>query len=260
LLHYFREDIEFSDNPTIKQDDFHLDKVDGDVLTLAYKGLGLPPGFQGTPSPLATATTLHLSELRKDRDGDGLTDIAEQLLYLDPGKPDTDGDGTDDLHDPTPNVDAARMGKKERAVARAMQYFFAWGEGQHTEWWGDASYRPSGNPWQARYFTVSGAGPVAFTMDNHTWGICQVVDAATEKWKNYPPGFVAGDTGASVALGGGIFGFPGGGMLGATVFDGSGAGADNVVSLNFHGVGYVVDLQEVNGELYPVDAHMTWIS
>lgn len=46
-----------------------------------------------------------LSDLTRDSDGDGLTDLVEARLLLDPSKPDTDGDGMKDGDDPTPRLD-----------------------------------------------------------------------------------------------------------------------------------------------------------
>jgi len=45
-----------------------------------------------------------LADLMKDSDGDGLTDLAEQQLPLDPRNADSDGDGIRDGEDPLPNV------------------------------------------------------------------------------------------------------------------------------------------------------------
>lgn len=45
-----------------------------------------------------------LSTLRQDTDGDGLTDIAERAMRLDPLAVDSDGDGLSDGQDPLPNV------------------------------------------------------------------------------------------------------------------------------------------------------------
>ena len=46
-----------------------------------------------------------LSALAKDTDGDGLSDLVEARLLLDPKKQDTDGDGTIDGDDATPRLD-----------------------------------------------------------------------------------------------------------------------------------------------------------
>jgi hypothetical protein len=45
-----------------------------------------------------------LATLRRDTDGDGLTDLLEERLMLSPSNPDTDGDGLRDGDDPIPNV------------------------------------------------------------------------------------------------------------------------------------------------------------
>lgn len=46
--------------------------------------------------------TLPLADLRRDTDGDGLTDLAEQAMLLDPDCDDTDGDGLEDGVDSLP--------------------------------------------------------------------------------------------------------------------------------------------------------------
>ena len=115
-------------------------------------------------------STVSLAELTRDTDGDYLTDIAESLLWCDPGSADADGDGTPDALDATPNVDPASMGSVERGVARALTYFFTTEESVLDWWEGDAT----GNPWQARYMLVYGCGPVAFSGDAGTYGICLI--------------------------------------------------------------------------------------
>jgi hypothetical protein len=46
-----------------------------------------------------------LASLRRDSDHDGLSDLVEARLLLDPRSPDTDGDGVMDGNDPTPRLD-----------------------------------------------------------------------------------------------------------------------------------------------------------
>ncbi len=48
-----------------------------------------------------------LADLQRDTDGDGLTDIAEWAMLLDPKRADTDGDGIPDGRDPLPQVAAS---------------------------------------------------------------------------------------------------------------------------------------------------------
>jgi hypothetical protein len=60
----------------------------------------------------ATATThplqLRLGFWRRDSDGDGLTDLLERRLGLDPARADTDGDGIGDAVDRAPNAQVRR--------------------------------------------------------------------------------------------------------------------------------------------------------
>jgi hypothetical protein len=61
-----------------------------------------------------------LADVERDSDGDGLTDIAERRLLLDPANPDSDGDGLIDGLDPMPltaRVDGARNARFELAAA-----------------------------------------------------------------------------------------------------------------------------------------------
>jgi hypothetical protein len=247
LLHYFTPNARGEEiKDPAQANHFVLTSSNGDALTVLYQQAKVIPGEEPSPwedSQPATAT-VHVAELRSDSDGEGLSDISEKLLYLDPKKVDTDGDGVDDLHDPAPNVDASKMGRDERGIARALQYFFAWSEGGHDQWWGDASYQPSGNPWQARYIYVSGAGPVAFTASPGTYCIWRPASEESSQRQNLPASFVSGDTTVSVSLSTSSFQ----------------PGAEASVSISFHGVGYAVDMKLVNGELYPVKASMTWIS
>lgn len=69
-------------------------------------------------------------EIRKDSDGDGLTDLAEQRLATDPNNKDMDGDGLADSVDPCPNAAPRALGDKEKVVAACVEArFFAedWG-------------------------------------------------------------------------------------------------------------------------------------
>lgn len=62
--------------------------------------------------------------IRKDTDGDGLTDVVEERLSLDPQKPDTDGDGTPDAVDPCPNAAPRRLGETEQIIAACIEARF----------------------------------------------------------------------------------------------------------------------------------------
>jgi hypothetical protein len=61
-----------------------------------------------------------LSEIARDSDGDGLTDLVERRLGLDPAKADTDGDGLPDAADPAPNARLREPVDDEQEVAAAL--------------------------------------------------------------------------------------------------------------------------------------------
>jgi len=62
--------------------------------------------------------------LRRDTDGDGLTDQVETRLGTDPAKADTDGDGLPDLVDPCPNAAPRPRSDIEQIVAACVEARF----------------------------------------------------------------------------------------------------------------------------------------
>ncbi|WP_309721795.1 PQQ-binding-like beta-propeller repeat protein [Armatimonas sp.] len=65
--------------------------------------------------------------LRKDTDDDGLTDLVEARLGLNPKKADTDGDGLADAVDPCPDATPRSLGDTEKIVAACVEArFFAY--------------------------------------------------------------------------------------------------------------------------------------
>jgi len=61
--------------------------------------------------------------IMKDSDADGLTDLAEQQLLLDPRKADSDGDGIQDGQDPLPNVALTKVTtSRQSAFAAAIGF------------------------------------------------------------------------------------------------------------------------------------------
>src|SRR5436309_15066350 len=83
----------------------------GDRITLEVAVQELDPASITYP-PVALHSTrrgsdlyleIPIAALTSDRDGDGLTDIVEEHLLLNPDKADSDGDGLDDSHDPARN-------------------------------------------------------------------------------------------------------------------------------------------------------------
>ena len=84
--------------------DDHL-QVEVEIAELDPSRITFPPIAL---APKRTAKGLYLDIpldlLRKDTDGDGLTDLAEERLMTDPQSRDTDGDGLEDGVDPLPTV------------------------------------------------------------------------------------------------------------------------------------------------------------
>lgn len=159
-------------------------EVDGDEVKIThhtpeYKTVTYGAGADAeTYQQLAGATygttTLSLAELRRDSDGDGLTDIIEGQLLSDPHDTDTDGDGIEDFYDPQPNVDPATMGRLERGIARALSY--ARQQGQYDF---NRGYESPEHPWSALYLEIDGAGDVAYSDQPYSFG----VSAATPEAK-----------------------------------------------------------------------------
>lgn len=77
----------------------------------------LPPVFLPMKSKRDDVyVDIALADLARDTDGDGLTDMAEWAMLLDPDKADTDGDGIPDGIDPLPQV-ATSLAKDPHAPA-----------------------------------------------------------------------------------------------------------------------------------------------
>jgi hypothetical protein len=67
------------------------------------------------------------SAIEKDTDGDGLTDLLEDALGLDPLNSDTDGDGIGDAEDPIPNLAwTPRPSEESRVVAAVIEKWMGW--------------------------------------------------------------------------------------------------------------------------------------
>ncbi len=201
--------------------------------------------------------TLPLTDLRRDTDGDGLTDIAERLLFLDPARTDSDGDGVPDAVDPTPNVNSALMGPVERGVARALDYFYK-----------QSDYRAADPdrasfPFSALYFSVGGCGPVAFSRGGE-YGICLSTKEDMEAFGKLAPGYPDFSLGNVTVMppltkaGQGYFIY--GEEHLAIQASTTGVEQEPGITIDFPGVGYFIELAEINGEYYPVRSRMTWIS
>ncbi len=81
--------------------------LDGDALELSARG------------GASLTKRVDLAAVRRDRDGDGLTDLVESRLGSDPLRPDTDGDGRRDAEDPAPVARPAGPASEEEEIAAA---------------------------------------------------------------------------------------------------------------------------------------------
>lgn len=77
-------------------------------------GVGL---HRGAATQMLSAT---ITDIARDSDGDGLTDLAEQQLLLDPTNPDSDGDGIPDTEDALPDVATAAATSSSRALGATL--------------------------------------------------------------------------------------------------------------------------------------------
>ena len=81
------------------------------------EGAGEEPDAERAENPPA--------DLKRDSDGDGLTDAEEAKLFTDPRNPDTDGDGVPDVLDPLPGVPLAAgspaASSRAAAIASALE-------------------------------------------------------------------------------------------------------------------------------------------
>ncbi len=104
-----------------------LPLIDGDVLRIEVALRRIDPDrivFPPIALPIAESRddlqlTIPLAELRRDADGDGLTDLVERAMLLDPQLADTDADGLNDAIDSLPQV-PMRAGSDARSEALAV--------------------------------------------------------------------------------------------------------------------------------------------
>jgi len=89
-------------------------RIDGDTLELRHAGKA------------AHALQVHLPDLGKDGDRDGLPDVVERRMKTDPSLPDTDNDGLLDAVDPAPNAKIPRPLNEAQEIflAAAEQFFY----------------------------------------------------------------------------------------------------------------------------------------
>jgi hypothetical protein len=222
-------------------------------------------------------TDIGESELRRDSDSDGLTDITEQLLLCDPNNSDTDGDGMNDALDPTPNLDVAELDNVGRGILRALDYFF---DGSDLSASAELMMQrdEAGHPFRAVYFSVEGADPVAFTCDPYVYGIAVIgAEAGTQfsahnqtfpafswiglEWydwslspdellEQHPRPYYEDLTPAEKASS----------LEFLRSMNSITEDANCSLTIDLSWVGFCIDLEEVNGEFYPVAGRTSWVT
>jgi hypothetical protein len=91
---------------------------------LDHSRIIFPPVFVPT-GPVTSGLLLvsSLEALRRDSDGDGLTDIVEERLLLDPMNADSDGDGVPDGRDSVPHISSsAQLRSRESELASEVLF------------------------------------------------------------------------------------------------------------------------------------------
>lgn len=88
-----------------------------------------PKDFRGIPlSKLVQSEWIQIfpgdASLQADQDSDGLTDLVEARLGLNPNQADTDMDGISDAVDPCPNVAPQILGDTEKIIAACIEAHF----------------------------------------------------------------------------------------------------------------------------------------
>ncbi|HTP26826.1 MAG TPA: hypothetical protein VMK12_14380 [Anaeromyxobacteraceae bacterium] len=88
--------------PILQQEEIRLEvaREELDEASISFPPVCLRTG----PRQEGLVLVSTLAALRQDSDGDGLTDVVEERLLLDPSNPDSDGDGIPDGRDPAPHV------------------------------------------------------------------------------------------------------------------------------------------------------------
>jgi hypothetical protein len=153
-------------------------RVDGDDVQLGYNApageiLKTPNESQGDVYYLNDKTVyktakLSLKALRKDSDSDGLTDIAEKLLFINPNSKDTDGDGLKDFTDPSPNASNQSVREVERGVQRALEFV----QDKIVSSASSATLKGKELPFRTLYISFEGCAGVPIYIDQLSRCIC----------------------------------------------------------------------------------------
>ncbi|UQB67517.1 hypothetical protein [Epilithonimonas zeae] len=94
--YYFKK----NSNPSLWRDDNHI-QIEADIVRMTEeRAHPMPPQYETVKDN--ALIVLNIADISKDSDGDGLTDIEEKNLFLNPFSKDTDGDGIVDSEDMNP--------------------------------------------------------------------------------------------------------------------------------------------------------------
>jgi hypothetical protein len=112
-----------SNAPMLAEDQL---QVEVRIEELDETSITFPPiGLRAKREKGGLLLEIPFSELERDSDGDGLTDLAEERLVLDPSNPDTDGDGVGDGWDQLPQVPwSSDADAQAEALAAVLGYLF----------------------------------------------------------------------------------------------------------------------------------------
>jgi hypothetical protein len=92
---------------------------------LCDDGVRIEVAVKGLDDQVSRAIDLKWSDLERDSDGDGLTDLMEERILTDPNSADTDGDGLPDAVDPLPQVAFRQSeGDASRSIETALAAYF----------------------------------------------------------------------------------------------------------------------------------------
>ncbi len=174
--------------------------------------------------------------IRRDTDGDGLTDLVEKRLGTDRRKADTDGDGLPDAVDPCPNAAPRALGDDEKIMAACLDARF-FGE----DWDGPAVLSAANvKPFEL----YGGCAPLMWAKEKDESGLRAVYGGGAEMLHFAPADFERPEA-PLIEYG------PGRRTARTGICRRSGG---------LNGDGFLVDLKKIGDEWFVVDMEMAWIS
>jgi hypothetical protein len=159
-----------------------------DVLILSFTQDAPPKRaiMEGTTDPGATAPAIgprsveiDLAVVLHDSDGDGLTDVEEKRLGLQPGMADSDGDGIRDNEDTAPDFAPPSAASSEDALLLQKAFFAVFGisESRYTMFVDPIRSTPI-QPWGFRGQVIYNVHPKEYGAVSAGWKIAKRDDTA----------------------------------------------------------------------------------